>query len=76
MWPRRVIAGLGGLALLTFGPTDATADDPPAACAVEYAMREHFVIKSKTLFWTTTVTTDTKTRVTPEVMNSALSVVG
>lgn len=112
---------LGGLALLTLGPTDATADDPPAACAawdveynlsarlelddtpmgegdgvypigpghvvlrfedkdgqpggnvnmLSYAMREHFVIKSKTLFWTTTVTTDSRTRVTPDVCSSA-----
>jgi hypothetical protein len=38
---------------------------------ISYSMREHFVIKSKTLFWTTTVTTDTKTRATPDVCSSA-----
>jgi hypothetical protein len=31
-----------------------------------YSMREQFVIKSKTLLWTTTVTTDTKTAATPD----------
>jgi len=30
-----------------------------------YTMREYFVINSKTLFWTTSVTTDTRTAVTP-----------
>jgi hypothetical protein len=31
-----------------------------------YAMREHFQIVSKNLFWTTTVTTDTHTAATPD----------
>ena len=33
---------------------------------LSYAMREHFTIKSKTLFWTTTVLTDTSTAATPD----------
>lgn len=33
---------------------------------LSYSMREHFRIVSKTLFWTTTVTTDTRTTTTPE----------
>jgi hypothetical protein len=32
---------------------------------LSYNMKEFFVIKSKALFWTTTVTTDTQTRATP-----------
>lgn len=123
MRPRRLIA-VGSVALglvLALATSDATADDPPAACAawdveyglsarlqldetpmgegdgvypigpgrvvlrfedrngqpggavsmLAYAMREHFVVKSKTLFWTTTVTTDTATRATPDVCSSA-----
>lgn len=30
-----------------------------------YSMREYFVINAKTLFWTTSVTTDTRTAATP-----------
>ena len=126
MRPRKFTAfiGVGVLAtamVVALAPSDATADDPPAACGgwdveynlsarlelddtpmgegdgiytigpgrvvlrfedrdgqpagavnmISYAMREHFVIKSKTLFWTTTVTTDTRTRVTPDVCSSA-----
>lgn len=33
---------------------------------VSYEMREHFYIKSKTLLWTTHVTTDASTRTTPD----------
>ncbi len=36
------------------------------AWMTSYVMRERFTIKSKTLFWTTTVVTDTRTRGTPE----------
>ena len=32
---------------------------------LSYRMKEHFTVKSKTLFWTTTVVTDTNTAATP-----------
>ena len=38
---------------------------------LQYAMREYFVIKSKTLFWTTSVTTDTNTAATPNACSIA-----
>jgi hypothetical protein len=38
---------------------------------VAYDMRERFVITSKTLLWTTQVTTDTKTRGTPDTCGVA-----
>jgi hypothetical protein len=38
---------------------------------LSYAMREYFVVKAKTLFWTTTATTDTRTGVTPDTCSSA-----
>ena len=38
---------------------------------VEYKMREYFTIKSKTLFWTTTVVTDTNTAATPNTCSVA-----
>jgi hypothetical protein len=37
---------------------------------VSYAMREQFTIKSKTLLWTTTVTTNTKTAAIPDACGS------
>jgi len=48
-------------------------DGQPAGHArmVSYDMREHFVITSRTLVWTTTVTTDTKTRGTPDTCGIA-----
>ncbi len=33
---------------------------------ISYAMRDHFTVKSRTLFWSTVVETDTKTRATPD----------
>jgi hypothetical protein len=36
-----------------------------------YDMKEHFTIKSRTLFWSTVVETDTKTRVTPNACGVA-----
>jgi hypothetical protein len=38
---------------------------------LEYRMREYFTIKSRTLFWTTTVVTDTNTAATPNVCSIA-----
>jgi hypothetical protein len=38
---------------------------------LQYAMREYFTIKSKTLVWTTTVITDTNTVATPNACSSA-----
>lgn len=38
---------------------------------LEYKMREYFTIKSRTLFWTTTVVTDTNTAATPNVCSIA-----
>lgn len=48
-------------------------DGQPAGHArmLSYDMREHFVITSKALLWTTTVTTDTKTRDTPDACGVA-----
>jgi hypothetical protein len=40
---------------------------------LSYDMREHFTIKSRTLFWSTVVETDTKTRVTPDRCGVAAS---
>lgn len=38
---------------------------------LSYTMHAHIVVKSKTLFWTTTATTDSNTRATPDVCSSA-----
>jgi hypothetical protein len=58
-----------GRAVLRF--EDRNGEPGGTVNLISYAMREHFVIKSKTLFWTTTVTTSTNTRVTPDVCASA-----
>lgn len=67
-----------GDGLYTIGPgkvvlrfDDRNGQPGGAVNMISYAMREYFVIKSKTLFWTTTVTTDTNTTVTPDVCSSA-----
>ncbi len=38
---------------------------------IQYTMREYFTIKSRTLFWTTTVITDTNTAATPNTCSIA-----
>lgn len=40
---------------------------------LRYEMRDHFTVKTRTLFWNTTVTNDTKTRATPDEKGVAAS---
>jgi len=42
-----------------------------SAQLLEYRMREHFTVHSKTLFWTTTVLTDTRSSATPDACSIA-----
>ena len=57
-----------GKAVLRFATPEG---DRTGVKMLSYSMREQFIIKSKTLLWTTTVTTDTKTAAIPDACGSA-----
>jgi hypothetical protein len=50
---------------------DEAPGRPGGVQMLEYKMREYFTIHSKTLFWTTTVVTDTRTSAMPDACSIA-----
>lgn len=63
------VYGIGpGKAVLRFSSKGGSA---ASVRMLSYTMREAFTIKSKTLFWTTTVITDTHTAATPDACSTA-----